>query len=162
MYYILKDKQVVRATKEEWVEFFPKNETREVAKDNIGDYFISTVFFLFDHGCDPMKPVLFETMVFKDEDWSREEQIRYCTWDEAIAGHNEMVSKYKDKKMTELKPCPFCGDENILIMDITFKQGIFPNFYAICFECSTRGYLYSTKQEAIDAWNKRVECKKCS
>ncbi len=42
--------------------------------------------------------MLFETMAFCDSDEDFEEdQQRYCTWDEAIAGHEEMCAKYRTK-----------------------------------------------------------------
>ena len=51
---------------------------------------VSTVFLGLDHnfGWDG-PPVLFETMVFGGE--HDREQERYCTWDEAEAGHKRYV-----------------------------------------------------------------------
>ncbi len=55
---------------------------------HIGETHISTVFLMIDHGYAgylSVPPILFETMVFGGEydDWCN----RYCTWDEAQAGH---------------------------------------------------------------------------
>ena len=57
-----------------------------VARDEIGDTVVSTVFLGLDHrhfGDGP--PVLFETMIFggQHDEW----QKRACTWDEAEATH---------------------------------------------------------------------------
>lgn len=55
------------------------------------------------------------------------------------------------KMMTELKPCPFCGGE-------ANYQGFELNNYCVyCRKCgtSTRKY-YASKDEARDAWNRRV------
>lgn len=67
---------------------------RQVASEYVGDIKISTVFLGIDHGFDPTgspdyKPVLFETMIFNGP--LDQECIRYCTWDEAMAGHIRTV-----------------------------------------------------------------------
>lgn len=51
---------------------------------------ISTVFLGFDHGFGQGLPILFETMIFGGpyDQWQR----RYCTWDEAEAGHRHAVA----------------------------------------------------------------------
>lgn len=54
--------------------------------------------------------------------------------------------------MPELKPCPFCGGE-------ANYQGFELNNYCVyCRRCgsSTRKY-YATKEEASEAWNRRVD-----
>ncbi len=52
---------------------------------------ISTVFLGLDHALGDGEPLLFETMVFGGPlDGSQE---RYSTWDEAIDGHKEMISR---------------------------------------------------------------------
>jgi hypothetical protein len=68
---------------------------RVVAKTQIGDAEISTVFLGTDHnwlGHPP--PILFETMVF-GLPYAHEPCIRYATWDEAEAGHSEMVERVR-------------------------------------------------------------------
>ena len=51
--------------------------------------------------------------------------------------------------MEELKKCPFCGGEAIL-------EGTYM-FDVICTKCGVRTSWYKTKEEAIEAWNRRVE-----
>ena len=47
--------------------------------------------------------------------------------------------------MAELKPCPFCGSKNVGDM----------NGWVQCFNCNAGGPNGNTKQQAVDAWNKR-------
>ena len=72
-----------------------KKHSWRVAKSYIGSGYISTVFLGIDHGFHTNTPVLFETMVF-DIDGMDEECERYCTWDEAEAGHHAMVARVKE------------------------------------------------------------------
>ena len=66
---------------------------RHVGNDTIGDAQVSTVFLGLDHSFHGGPPILFETMVFGSEfgKWER----RYCTWEEAEAGHREIVAAIK-------------------------------------------------------------------
>jgi len=52
---------------------------------------VSTVFLGLDHAFGDGPPVLFETMVFGGP--LDGEQDRYCTWDEAVAGHAAMLAR---------------------------------------------------------------------
>ena len=61
--------------------------------------------------------------------------------------------------MDELKPCPFCGGEvEIIDTGLNFwKYAI--RHKNICVKCilDTRGFsTEKTKQEVIEAWNRRV------
>lgn len=54
---------------------------------------VSTVFLGVDHNYGfeaESRPILFETMIFGGE--HDEAQARYCTWDEAEAGHKQAVA----------------------------------------------------------------------
>lgn len=73
-----------------WGRFFETTAGRIVAQDTIGKIKISTVFLGIDHGWDDEgPPVLFETMIFGGE--HDQEQWRYCTWEEAEAGHRKAL-----------------------------------------------------------------------
>ena len=89
----------------EWARFFENDQARRVAKTHIHGLFVSTVFLGLDHGWFGGKPVLFETMIFCDEDnappeiyfeqiqnWCHDYQMRYSTWDEAVKGHEQVVT----------------------------------------------------------------------
>lgn len=52
--------------------------------------------------------------------------------------------------MTELKPCPFCGSEDVQLTgtDLT-------GWYVICWDCGGRGGLAHRQEKAIEKWNDR-------
>ena len=54
--------------------------------------------------------------------------------------------------MTELKPCPFCGDKEIVVSPTGFHGA----YIAYCIQCHSNTGDYDTKEEAIAAWNRRV------
>ena len=58
---------------------------------------VSTVFLGLDHNFNGGTPILFETMVFPKDDWGELDCERYCTYNEAVEGHQTMVEKWKDK-----------------------------------------------------------------
>jgi Lar family restriction alleviation protein len=51
-------------------------------------------------------------------------------------------------KNTELKPCPFCGSNRISVI---YKY----YFYCFCNNCEAEGSIKESREEAIEAWNKR-------
>ena len=77
-----------------WAKWF-ESADRHVAKTNINENIkVSTVFLGIDHSFgDEGSPILFETMIFGGT--LDEEMDRYSTWDEAAAGHKQMVLKAK-------------------------------------------------------------------
>lgn len=71
--------------------------------------------------------------------------------------------------MKELTPCPFCGNEKLVILDegcnfeIYENSEIFENIpnYAVCCDfyrggCGATSGYRRTEEEAIEAWNRRV------
>ena len=91
-FWVLRDKQTVRvASLEEWAREFELHD-RHVAITEIGACRVSTVFLGVDHSFhDEGPPLLFESMVFGGP--LDQEQRRYSTWDEAEAGHAELVEQ---------------------------------------------------------------------
>lgn len=95
-FYVLRNKVPVLATPEVWAQDAERRSRRfdadpwRVARTEIGDIRVSTVFLGLDHsflGQGP--PLLFETMIFGGD---REgEMMRYSTWAEAELGHMEVV-----------------------------------------------------------------------
>ena len=77
-----------------WARWFEKAE-QYVSLDEIGDVRVSTVFLGLDHSFGSGPPLLFETMVFGGP--LDQEQDRYSTWDEAVAGHAAMVARVKSE-----------------------------------------------------------------
>lgn len=54
--------------------------------------------------------------------------------------------------MEQLKPCPFCGGEGVLVKDRTYT------YWIRCRKCGVRQPYtkYNAPYEAIEAWNRRV------
>lgn len=120
MYYILDNDGEVTAISDimEWAKAFENGDgkkNRFIARDNLKGHFVSTVFLGIDHSFgEPGGPVLFETMVFKDNkvSWKAVENEkgevvldyhpsvdeyteRYRTKEEALEGHKAVVEKVK-------------------------------------------------------------------
>lgn len=88
--YILDGKTPIPADLMQWGEWF-ETADRHVAKDQIGDVGISTVFLGIDHRfADDGPPLIFETMIFGGE--HDQYQTRASTWDEAERQHAEAVA----------------------------------------------------------------------
>lgn len=52
----------------------------------------------------------------------------------------------------ELKPCPFCGSENI-----REHSGYPLEYWSVkCLDCGGRMQFYGSQQQAINAWNRRA------
>lgn len=64
-----------------------------VARTSVGDVEVSTVFLFIDHGRGTGDPILFETMLFCDDDNDprHNELTRYSTEAQAKAGHQATV-----------------------------------------------------------------------
>lgn len=76
---------------------FPE-ATLQVAFDELGDRpdTVSTVFLGLDHSWGRDSPLLFETMLFTDD--NRDSSMwRYSSWDEALAGHAAVVAAVRNK-----------------------------------------------------------------
>ena len=68
-------------------------DNRIVGYDEIGKYRISTVFLSIDHQLFKGPPLLFETMIFGDDE--EEPQVRYSTWKKANKAHRTAVAILK-------------------------------------------------------------------
>jgi hypothetical protein len=97
-YKLDKDKKPVPCSSYEFsmqCEHFEK--FKRVTKTQLGPYTVSTVFLCIDHNAGSEgPPVLFETMIWSDKKTDNPGeffnfQTRYCTWEEAVAGHNFVV-----------------------------------------------------------------------
>ena len=58
--------------------------------------------------------------------------------------------------MSDLKPCPFCGDTYISTHLTTFGKYTVGCNTLKCISLHTEGKLFNSREEAIEAWNKRV------
>ena len=51
------------------------------------------------------------------------------------------------KNMSELRPCPFCGGEAIIVHDN----------WAFCLGCKAESGHFKIREQTIEAWNRRAE-----
>lgn len=96
MYYLLDEQHnPVPCSQLEWAKWFSETD-RHVAETHTNLHYISTIFLGLDHGfLADQPPVLYETMVFDRDggavsDGELDIMRRYCTWDEAFRGHEEV------------------------------------------------------------------------
>ena len=76
-----------------WARWFESHD-RRIARTVIGPYTVSTVFIGIDHQWGDGRPLLFETLVFANDDRVCDERMeRYSTWDEAVAGHEAICAE---------------------------------------------------------------------
>lgn len=102
-YYLNEDKTYRPAKLMEWEEQFETMD-RDVQKDKIEGHRVSTVWLGLDHNYYGGKPMLFETMIFADEERGRVIYCyRYSTWQEAEEGHKVAIEWLKDKIKSEDK-----------------------------------------------------------
>ena len=87
--YILDGRTPKPATLEQWARWF-ETADRHVAKDQISDVGISTVFLGINHRFGDGPPLLFETMIFGGP--HDQHQTRAATWDEAAQQHADAVA----------------------------------------------------------------------
>ena len=57
--------------------------------------------------------------------------------------------------MVNLKPCPFCGSENVRVRD--YSDPMIYYYFVICKECKSKSGNFGIKEKAIEAWNRRAE-----
>ncbi|WP_052764133.1 hypothetical protein [Microvirga massiliensis] len=83
----------------QWAEWHQSFENRVVAKTKVGpDIEVSTVFLGLDHGFMDGPPLLFETMVFADDDHPENGYVeRYSTWEQAERGHAATVERLRPR-----------------------------------------------------------------
>lgn len=97
VFFVLKGHNPVPVNSmEEWGAFYNNIANRRVASTDIEGMRISTVFLGLDHNWSGGRPILFETMVF-DQNNNDVYMERYHTWEEAEAGHQAICLSFKEK-----------------------------------------------------------------
>jgi hypothetical protein len=94
LYYVLDDDGVPLAVDDAiiWADWFMKID-RRVALDYVGLSRVSTVFLGVDHAFGDGAPLLFETMIFADDESKLDLACwRYSTRAEALAGHADALA----------------------------------------------------------------------
>lgn len=87
------DKQLNPISQTQWAEFVKDKSYMRIKMDNITkDTFVSTVWLGIDHSFWNGDPIIFETMIFSDQnkmiDWY---QKRYSTLEEALQWHQDAL-----------------------------------------------------------------------
>jgi len=85
----------------DWAKKCEDDEYRKVKQDKIGKYFISTIWFgLNMNFFSNQEPLIFETMIFLDDDDQLDEfylyQEEYSTEQQALEGHERAVKLVRD------------------------------------------------------------------
>lgn len=83
-------------TLDDWVKSFEDPTLKLVAQTKIGPFFISTVWLGCDHAWFGGPPLIFETMVFSEEDKTLD-MDRYTSKREAWEGHKSWCDRYAKK-----------------------------------------------------------------
>lgn len=88
-----------RISRDEGFALFESADARRVASTRLPDgKWVSTVHLVFDHSFGDGPPLIFETMVFRNEDDMGELDVeRYATREEALAGHEAMVQRWSEE-----------------------------------------------------------------
>lgn len=90
-YYILKDGVPVPCDLMTWAKSFEEDrDANRIGLYEDNGIRVSTVFLGLNHNFGPGDPILFETMIFGGE--HDEYQDRYCTLEQAMAGHAKAVA----------------------------------------------------------------------
>lgn len=89
-----------------WGAWMQKTK-RHVAVDKTPNGRVSTVFLGLNHSWDDGPPLLWETMVFDGP--MDGDQVRYTSYEDAVAGHAEMLAKVV--ALTSPDPEPQAGGE---------------------------------------------------
>lgn len=90
------DKDGSLITLDEWAHKFEDFEYKSIGADVVGPWNVSTVWLGLDHSFgEPGGPLIFESMVFPDGEWSDVDMNRYATLEDAKAGHVALVEKWK-------------------------------------------------------------------
>lgn len=77
-----------------WLE----TANRIVKQEDVGGYYVSTVFLGLDHSFGgSAAPLLFESMAFRQGSHNEEECARCSTWEEAVEQHARMVAGMRDR-----------------------------------------------------------------
>lgn len=96
-YYMLdEDKNVVEAANQsEWSDFMA-SDNKIVQQDHGRMFWASTVMLSIDHSFGGSRPILFESMVFPNDNSYHELYCsRYCTYDQALKGHANALAYAK-------------------------------------------------------------------
>lgn len=55
----------------------------------------------------------------------------------------------------ELKPCPFCGNTQSILLNEKVMCRYFIGYSVYCCRCEVETRCFDTKEKAAEAWNRR-------
>lgn len=106
IHYMLNEDHSISTTEDavEWGQWFDNPEKRIVVQEEVGGFWVSTVFLGINHNYTRKgQPILFETMVFSIAPVVNDITVnvgeregpdgrceRYATWEEAVEGHRRV------------------------------------------------------------------------
>jgi len=95
-HYILEGHKAVEADLMTWARWFETSSRadRIVARTELAECTVSTVFIGLDHNLGDGPPHIFETLVLGGK--LADEMERYSTWEQAEAGHEVMVGRVRE------------------------------------------------------------------
>lgn len=95
-FVMLPDHTLKPATLLEWADWFKNLDNRRVAYDELGGRgYVSTVCLGLDHSFGYGPPQIFETMARIGTYYAEDVMRRYATYDEALAGHAELLAEHR-------------------------------------------------------------------
>ena len=98
-YYILKGHEVEKVDLVTWAKWLEENHSAKIVKqEDVGGYFVSTVFLGLDHRFGDGPPVLFETLVFKRKP---DGEVDYCEV------HGERCGTYDGAEEMHTRCCEY-------------------------------------------------------
>lgn len=75
-----------------WGRWLGETADRNVARNIIGDFLVSTIFLGANQRLGEGVPILFETMVFCNNKLLDKYSRRHLTWNEAVEGHQAVIT----------------------------------------------------------------------
>jgi len=91
----------------QWAQAFKDTAGRVLARTDLPDaYWVSTVWLGFDHNFGDGPPLIFESMVFKEDTHDEVACRRYATREEALAGHRALCQEWGELRCDpKRRPC---------------------------------------------------------
>lgn len=81
----------------------------------------------------------------------------YCDGNPMLEEAYDTILDYFKENIpyNEMKPCPFCGGEPVIVEEMWDMDGV-PKYLVRCKDCDSQNGEYDDEYEAIDAWNERI------
>lgn len=94
------DKFGTRITVHMWAALLEDDQYRQIASTEVDGALVSTVWVGIDHNWGDGPPLIFETTVFWGRTPSADDEERYSSIDDALAGHWRHVQALQGREQT--------------------------------------------------------------